>query len=182
MNFKFVLPLILLASLALAAGSYSVVVAENGRALVTAQLTGSGNINVPIPLDATDKVVSGAPYIDTPNGISIDLKSGTPATLVFTSNLLVAGSKFGIELPAGVDTLTVSFPAGTVVASTNPSGQISQSSSGVTAIWNSPGTSVSATLSSAPRSSIGYDYTWVAVILVIIVVVVFYLMKVKKNQ
>lgn len=120
----FALVLLLSSAYALTA-AYTVVVAENGNARTFILLEGTGNANIPLPLDANNKIVQGALYLHSSNGIDVNLGSSSKAIVQFDSSLLTerqAGSwSFSLDT-ADVDSssITLVLPSNAVVSKTIP--------------------------------------------------------------
>jgi hypothetical protein len=168
MNSKFLVVFLLLSTVAFAHSTYTVVVAD-GNAFVAAEFEDSAS--VPLPLDASDLVVTGGLYTATDTGIDLEVQAGG-AGIAFTSSLLVINNQFILDLPLNTESVVVSFPEGIAVSSTNPAAQVS----GTDVTWTSPGTSVSATLSS-PVSTQDNTMLYAAGVIVIIILLYFFVFK-----
>lgn len=139
----------LVLSLGIAAtASYTLVVSEEGNALVMAEFLGEDILNVPLPLDVSDFQVTGAFYLPASNGIDLSLTQGTSAFVVYESSLLITENgdtlKFGMSLPSIETTVTVSFPKDTEIQNTIPDAQISQTENSVNVVWQLTGAAISA--------------------------------------
>ena len=173
--------LIILMSVAFAVSSnYVVVVASNGNAWVSLTLNGQGTLNLPLPVDAGDPIVSGALYVQTTNGIDATVGSTSTATVTYQTAVLTSKQgdiwTFEMGLPtAGQNTVTLLLPKEAKITSTAPQGTIADVENGKSISWTANANSVKAvyTLGAAPTlPSAPADQTLIYVIGIVIVVAI----------
>jgi uncharacterized membrane protein len=122
-------------------GNYTITVEENGNALVSLVIHGSGTINLPLPLDVVSPTVEGALYIQAPNGVDISVGSAGRAMVIYHTALLTTKPsetwKLEMELPKFSSALvSISLPRDIEVALTSPKALIAQTSTATNLLWD----------------------------------------------
>ncbi len=124
-----------------ASADYNIVVNDAGDSLVLLNIQGSGEINIPLPLDAANPEVSGALYVPAENGIDILIGPTGKASVAYDTSLLTAKSAgkwiFDLDLVKWMGKkVTVLLPPNAEITSTNPRGAIEQLSDSKKIIWD----------------------------------------------
>lgn len=122
-------------------GNYSIIVEDNGNALVSLGIQGSGTINLNLPLDVVSPVVNGALYIQAPNGIDISVGTSRKARVVYQTSLLTTKPSeswtFEMEIPEFTSSsVFITFPENIEIVQTTPTALISHTDDATELIWN----------------------------------------------
>jgi len=136
------------------AADYSVVVEENGNALVTLVIKGYGTMTVPLPLDVEAPAVRDALYIKEKSGVEVSIDADGQSTIVYKTSLLAARQEgewaFSMDIPAYESaTVVVYLPVRAQIRHTSPTAAISTVGNTNTLIW---------TLKGAKRIEAGYAF------------------------
>jgi uncharacterized membrane protein len=187
--------LILLASFAFAVSSnYIVVVASNGNAFVSLTLNGQGTINLPLPVDAENPLVSGALYVQTTNGIDVTVGSAGVATVNYQTAVLTGKQgdswTFEMNLPsADSNTVMLLLPKDATIASTTPQGILADVENGKSISWTTTASSVKAVYSlgaggAGQSTQPAADNSWLYVlgIIVVMAIIAFAFLFLKKKE
>ena len=75
-----------------ATADYNIVVNDAGDSLVALNIQGSGEFNVPLPLDAANPEVKGALFVPAENGIDVLVGPSGKASIAYDTSLLTAKS------------------------------------------------------------------------------------------
>jgi uncharacterized membrane protein len=114
---------------AAATGEYSVVVAENGNALVLIGLEGEGTVNIPLPLDVSYPEVYNALYVESADGIEVSLPGNESATIAYQTSMATSKTGSGwtldLDLGGGYSAL-VSLPKTARIKRTQPQAYVSE--------------------------------------------------------
>jgi len=107
------------------ASEYYMIIEDNGNALVSVTITGSGLYSIPIPSDVDDILVRGALYILNGDHIDVSIGETEQAVILYTSSMHT--SKTGDEWRFTMDlgdlenmSITVLMPEDTNIISTTP--------------------------------------------------------------
>ncbi len=191
--------LLIMASVMAVSASYNIVVAENGNAFVATTLTGSGTVNLPLPIDATPQV-SGGLYINAPNGIDITVGSAGAANIIYKSSTITIRDNgiWSLDMDlssASPNSVTVSLPSNADISTTTPQAEIVPVSGSKNVVWSDGGSAIALTYSftepvaptapatpTTPTTAPQPDYLLpIAVVLVLIVAVAGYFFVIKKK-
>ena len=124
-----------------ATADYNIVVNDAGDALVALNFAGSGEINVPLPLDVTNPEVKGALFVPAENGIDILVGPSGKSTVAYDTSILTAKSSgtwvFELDLVKGMNKkITLLLPPNAIISSTTPRGAIEQLSDSKKVTWS----------------------------------------------
>ena len=133
MNPRILVILFLFAGLSSAqSGDYSLIVEENGNALVLISLTGAGTVDIPLPLDVSYPQVLNALFVESANGIEVSLDPDEPATIAYKSSMLTTKTQgnWEINMDLGLKeyTVQVSLPKNAVIKTTEPKASYTETS------------------------------------------------------
>ncbi len=121
-------------------GEYSVVVEENGNALVLIALEGPGTVDIPLPLDVTYPEVLNALYVESADGVEVSLPDGEPVTVAYQTSMITAKTGGGWTLDmsfGGYYPVLVSLPKDANVKSTDPAAAFSETPDSMNLVWDS---------------------------------------------
>lgn len=122
-------------------GNYTIMIEENGDALVTLDVNGSGTMNLPLPLDVVSPSVDHALYIQTPNGIDISVGSARRALVTYHTSLLTT-KQVGIwnlemELPKfDFASVSMTLPKNVEIIQTSPQAWITHTANSTNLLWD----------------------------------------------
>ena len=108
---------------------YHFIIEENGNSVVAIELTGSGELTIPIQSDATNIEIDGGLYIMENNELTIAIGTTGKAIIAYKTNLLTEKSgeewKFLVNLEQITNKqVTISMPENTIIKNTEPLAQI----------------------------------------------------------
>lgn len=122
-----------------AAGECSIVVAENGNALVLIGLEGSGSVDVPLPLDVSYPEVFNALYVESADGIEVSLPGNESVTVAYQTSMLTSKTGAGWVLEAdfgGPYSVLVSLPKTARIKATEPKGYVTETEDSRHVSWD----------------------------------------------
>jgi|GEM_PF-1595998 len=135
--------LLLMAACQMAAAQMecSIVVEENGNALVLYALEGADTIAIPLPPDVTYPQVLNALYVETSDGIEVSLTDGEPATIAYQTSMLTekSGGNWALDADLGGTgySILLSLPKSANILSTEPRAAVSETGDSKNLIWDS---------------------------------------------
>lgn len=132
-----------------ATADYNIVVNDAGDSLVALNIQGSGEFNVPLPLDAANPEVKGALFVPAENGIDVLVGPSGKASIAYDTSLLTAksGGKwvFDMDLIGKISSkVTLLLPPNADIIATTPRGAIEQLSGSKKIAWSGVSNKVTA--------------------------------------
>lgn len=120
---------------------YSVNIDSVGNAQAILTLNGSGTIDLPLPVDVASPQVSGALYVQSPQGIKVSIGSTEKATISYSSSAITSKSEgvWAVELGLpNTDSVSVmvGLPGNALVSVTQPTATIEQQGNKTMVSWN----------------------------------------------